>query len=271
MRKVVGSILGRPASEAVLAPGGLVALRLFLQRRGARRVLLSDREYYGPEHFPGLTVNVAPMADLTAAAALHRPDIVLASLVSWRGDLTDIEALGSALGLGEQPAAPLLCVDWCHAGAAGFPSAEGLRADLVLGDATKWLTPASEPDRLAFLLPLSDRVTDLADAFSGLYLSGAPDHPRSARWVDPAVLDEMRAAVPDAGLDPDRRASWYERNLELARRVARANGAPPPDTAIVWLPDRSRSNCDLGELPSEGLAWETCGGVRILCQAGPLD
>lgn len=271
MRKIVGSILGRSADDSVLAPGALVALRLFLQERDARSVLLSDREYYGPEHFPGLTVTVAPMADLATAAERTRPDLVLASLVSWRGDLADIQALASDLGLGERSDAPLLCVDWCHAGAAGFPSAEGLAADLVIGDATKWLTPASEPDRVAFLFALSDRVGDLAEAFSGLYLSGAPDHPRSARWVDPGVLDEMRHAVPEAALDLDRRTAWHDRNLELARRVARANGAAPPDTAIVWLPERSREDCDLSELPSEGLAWETCGGVRILCQAGPLD
>lgn len=97
VRATLSDLLERRADQAILAPGALVALRLFFHHQNVHRVLLSDREYYAAGHFPGLEVHVAPFDELVDAAQRFEPDAVLASLVSWRGQTGDVEALGRDL------------------------------------------------------------------------------------------------------------------------------------------------------------------------------
>lgn len=288
IRATLSDILGRRSSEAVLAPGALVALRLFFHHQGVRTVLLSDREYYAPELFPDLEVHRAPFGELAAAAERLSPDAVVASLVSWRGEVGDVEALGRNLrkragtGAGDPargtPAegrstsgseGPLFCVDWCHAGAVGFPSAAGLRAHVLFGDASKWLIPARTPDRLAFLLGSEDLSGPLRSCFEGLHESGGELAAREARWIDGRTLEEVARRVEGAAADRSVLRARHLENMELARSVAEANDHPPPVSALLWFPSASRSELDLDLLPSPELAWETGAGVRVLCQASP--
>lgn len=286
VRTTLSDLLGREADEAILAPGALVALRLFFHHQNIHRVLLSDREYYAAGHFPGLEVHVAPFDELVDAAQRFEPDAVIASLVSWRGQVGDVEALGRALrkrfagGPGPRRARPdrsggpddlrpLLFVDWCHAGAAGFPSAAGLPADVVFGDASKWLIPATTSDRIAFLLGSDDLVGPLRSCFEGLHESGGGRTAREARWIDGRTLEEAAQRVRGAAADRGVLEARHSQNMELARAIAEANDRPPPATALLWFPDAGPADLDLSPLPSSDLAWETEAGVRVLCQASP--
>lgn len=286
LRSTISDMLGRNAGEAILAPGALVALRLLFHHRGASTILLSDREYYAAGHFPDLEVHVAPFEDMGEAVRRFSPDAVVASLVSWRGQVGDVEGLCRSLretASGRSPASdernrsgppdpsgrPLVCVDWCHAGAAGFPSAEGLSADVLFGDASKWLIPAATPDRVAFLLGGAELTPTLRSCFGGLYRSGGGRTAREARWISDATLEEVAKRVRGAASDRSRLDARHARNMELARTVAEDNGQSAPDAAILWFPGASASDLDLGALPSPELAWETEAGVRVLCQAAP--
>jgi len=267
IRATVSGMLGRDAERAILAPGALVALRLLFHHEGVSSVLLSDREYYAAAHFPDLEVHIAPFEDLAPAAERFSPGAVVASLVSWRGEVGDVEGLCRSLG--EVDVSPLVCLDWCHAGAVGFPEAEGLDADLLFGDVSKWLIPARAPDRMAFLLGGEDLDAPLRSCFGGLYRSGGGRTAREARWIDDARLGEVAERVRDVAIDRDRLRARHEKNMALARTMAHANGQPEPDAAILWFPDASAEALDLTALPSPGLAWETDAGVRVLCQAEP--
>lgn len=271
LRATISDILGRDARSAILAPGALVALRLLFHHEGVTSVLLSDREYYAAGHFPDLEVHVAPFEDLGPAVERFSPGAVVASLVSWRGEVGEVESLCGSLREdspeGRRP--PLICLDWCHAGAAGFPPADGLDADLVFGDVSKWLIPAETPDRVAFLLAREELEPALRSCFGGLYRSGGGHTAREARWIDDARLKEVAERIRRATTDRARLGERHEKNMELARTVARANGHPDPEAAILWFPDTSAGDLDLGALPSPELAWETDAGVRVLCQAAP--
>lgn len=269
LRRAVSDVLGEDAEAAILAPGALVGLRLFLRHRGTSVLLLSDREYYGPEHFPGCDVHVAPFDELASAAEAHEPDVVLASLVSWRGEVGDVEALCRDVRGRSNDGGPLVCVDWCHAGALGFPPAADLDADLIIGDVTKWLTPAATPDRLAFLLGREALAAPMRACFGGLHSSGGDQAAREARWVDPQALAAMADSVKRVAADRSRFATWYADNMTLARVVGAANGVEPARSAILWFPGRQKAELRLDALPSTELAWDTGSGVRVLCQASP--
>lgn len=298
LRATISELLGRDAHRAILAPGALVALRLLFHHEGVSSVLLSDREYYAAAHFPDLEVHVAPFDDLGSAVERFSPGAVVASLVSWRGEVGAVDALcgslraltpgdgerdlrtgGGAVGARDSGAPPggspggrerpLVCLDWCHAGAVGFPPADGLDADLVFGDVSKWLVPALTPDRVAFLLAREDTEPALRSCFGGLYRSGGGRTAREARWIDDARLKEVADRVRGAASDRNRLHARHQGNMELARIVARANGHPEPEAAILWFPDTSPEELDLSALPSPDLAWETDAGVRVLCQAAP--
>ena len=280
IRSTLSDLLGRSAEEAILAPGALVALRLLFHHQGVYEVLLSDREYYAAGHFPDLEVHVAPFDELTSAAERLSPDAVVASRVSWRGRVGDVASLcedlrtafrgGSRAGRTARPR-PLICVDWCHAGAVGFPSAADIRADVLFGDVSKWLIPAGTPDRLAFLLGSDELSHPLRSCFEGLYGSGGGRTAREARWIDGRILEEVARSVRGAGSDRTVLRARHEANMKLARTVAEANDHPAPESALLWFPGVAPSELDLDALPSPDLAWDTGAGVRVLCQAEPTS
>ncbi|MFW6199107.1 MAG: hypothetical protein ACOC8K_00915 [Gemmatimonadota bacterium] len=276
IRSTLSDLLERSAEEAILAPGALIALRLFFHQQEVYKVLLSDREYYAAGHFPDLEVHVAPFGELTSAAERLSPDAVVASLVSWRGRVGDVASLCDDLrkrfrgGFRAGRTArgrPLICVDWCHAGAAGFPSAVGVRSDVLFGDVSKWLIPARAPDRLAFLLGTEDLSPSLRSCFEGLHASGGGRAAREARWVDGRTLEEVARSVEGTAADRKLLRSRHEANMKLARTIAEANDHPAPASALLWFPGVGSSELELGALPSPELAWDTGAGVRVLCQA----
>lgn len=269
LHRAISTLLGYETRGVILAPGVLVALRLFLHHKGARVILLSDREYYGPEHFPGLDVHVAPFAELAPASKRLHPDAVLASVVSWTGQVADPERLVRDLAVRHQGHRPMVCLDWCQAGAAGFPPARGLDADLILGDATKWLVPAGIRDRLAFAVGREEGVEPLLECFAGLYLSGGYEGRREARWIDPLTLAEVASAITELEADRDRLSGRHAQNMRLARAIAQRNGLDEPESALLWFPGREPGELDLDDLPSQDLVWRIDAGVRVTCQVAP--
>ena len=280
IRSTLSDLLGRNAKEAILAPGALVALRLFFHHQGVCTVLLSDREYYAPGHFPDLQVHVAPFGELASAAERLSPDAVVASVVSWRGRVGDVASLSDELRkrfrAGPRSGRtrrerPLICVDWCHAGAAGFPSAVGVRFDVLFGDVTKWLIPPRAPDRLAFLLGSEDLSPSLRSCFEGLHAAGGGRAAREARWIDGRTLEEVARSVDGAASDRKLLRARHEANMRLARVVAEANDHAAPASALLWFPGVRPSDLDLGALPSHEQAWDTGAGVRVICQVEPTS
>ncbi len=179
----------------------LSGLRQLFSVERVDRLVLTSEEYYAPRHFPTLRCDVASPSTLVARVAAARPGAVIASVVSWRGAPLPVSALFGEIRRVLGARTPLLVADYTHAGAIGFPPVSALNADVVSGDAEKWLLPARQRSRLAFLWMRSPAVfRSAARSFSPFFLAvdGRTDA-RSARWLDPQeVRDRRRVAVGQA-------------------------------------------------------------------------
>ena len=275
VRRLLAEVYGAaPEGAVLLAPGTSVALRLLFSALGVRRITLSASEYYGPPAFPDLRVRVVPAERVAPDALRGRPDAVVMSVVSWRGERMPMEETFARIRSTLGRAAPLLVADYSHAGAAGFPRVGECGADVVAGDAGKWITPVDWDDRVGFVWLRTPALRLTArEAFASLYL--ATTRPRGAlegRWVDPDAAARIAAwARGVRGL----RRRLLERHVTdhaLAAAVAQRCGLPHPDSALVWVPSGPATRRIPAWARWNGLLWRMPdGAVRVTCRADAVD
>jgi len=269
IRQALSRLLDAPSPRhIVLAPGLLAALQILFAKLGVRRILLTEGEYYGAAHFPAQKVMRAGGDWLMDAARKFRLGAVIASVVSWRGAALPCPELFSEI----RRLSPhsLLVADYCHAGAAGFPSVKRSGADVVCGGMGKWITPPGRESRLGFLWFRSRRLYAQAEsAFLPFFLATerAPRFPVS-RWLDPAEVRWLSAWLEKRGLTRAALVEQHRADSAFAARLAARFGLPTPPTNILWL-DRAQARSPLaGALERRGLAWRLPDGrSRVLCRA----
>ena len=268
MRRDIARLFdGGAANRIVLAPGILSALRQLFPAVGVQRLALTTEEYYGARHFPAIRVTSGPAATIGARMGTARPQALIMSVVSWRGEpLPVAETFAAIRAQSARP--PLLIADYTHAGAVGFPPIAALNADLVCGDAAKWLLPPG-PSRLAFIWIRSPALfRSVRPSFTPLFLAvdGTPD-PRSARWVDPLEVGRIARWLIDSRTTRRQLVAQYQANIDLKRELAETMGIDSSgESSVIWttarLPARLRT-----QLESRGLLWRTGRHLRILCRA----
>jgi hypothetical protein len=264
-RFIASAFAAGPAPSLVLAPGVLAALRLFLGARGVRRIVMSDVEYYGPAHFPEFDVHVAMLDAIVDECTRTRADAVIVSTVSYRGMYVPVNEIARRLrdSLGDR--APLVVADATQNGAAGFPRIDRLGADICCGDASKWVTPFSVDDRLAYLWFASASLRDEAQRVFGAFFqaTATPRGRCAARWLTPEHLAELDEAIRRRRITRSSLKAKHAANLALASSLASSLGLEPPPTAILWVPGEA-------SLPAwaRPLSWAFPGlGTRVLCYA----
>ena len=270
VRGLVGDVYGAAPSAVVLAPGTLVALRLVFGALGIKRVALSIGEYFGAASFPELAADVADVYEVPDLVARRRPGAVVLSAVTWRGEQPPLGSLFRHIRQKLGARAPLLVADYAHAGAAGFPRVADAEADVVVGDATKWITPPTWPDRIGFLWFRSAAHRALArKLFAPFYLALAgPTAQLEARWVDPAAVEKIAAFRMSAKPTRKELVARAARDLALAKRMAGWCGAPQPASSLLWIASAE----GVAKIPSwveaQGLLWRPpAGGARVMCRS----
>ncbi len=266
VRKQLSTLFRLPDSDRIIfTPSLLVAIQFILLRLNkAERIALGSSEYYTPEHFPGLEVKTFEPSRIVDAALEFRPQIVILSLVSWRGNLIPLSKLfkEARLALGEN--CPIFVADCTHAGAAGFPRIDEIDADIVCGDASKWIMPQTAQRNLAFMwFPKSELYSQVSKYFKPFYLAteGA-QLPRASRWIEPEVLQALTDYL--ASTKCSRRALRHQHaeNMKLAAGLTDGSA----DTSIVLIKNPSKLRALPKFINELGLTWELPDGVRILCR-----
>ena len=272
LRRRVSDLFGAgPAEHVVLAPGILIGLQVLLPGLGVRRICLSDREYYGRAHFPAQEMCSPALEDLVECAAGARPDAVLASLVTWRGEEIPIARLFRRIRAQCGRRAPLLIADCTHAGAVGFPELGKLGADMVCGDTGKWILPPGRESRIAFLWFRTEALARAARrAFEPFFLAaGSRDGFLYSRWLDPAEVLSVEDWYRRRRLGRPDLERRHRANLRLAARLAGRFGVTPAEgNSILRLAAGSPAVSLLAKLESLGLVWRLPDGtIRIQCRA----
>ena len=270
VRDLVADVFGAAPSATVLAPGTLAGLRLVCSALGVKRVVLSAGEYFAAGSFPDLRVHVADSYHLLESVVRHRAQALIVSTVTWRGERQPLAPLFRHVRERLGPRAPLLVADYAHAGAAGFPRVADSHADVVVGDATKWITPATWPDRVGWLWFRSAAHRALARRlFAPFYLAcERPTAALEARWVDPLAVEKIaafRMSAKPVRAELVRRAA---EDLALAKRMAGWCGAPQPTSSLLWV----ESAAGVAKIPKwaedQGLLWRSpAGGARVMCRS----
>jgi hypothetical protein len=269
-RQLVAEVYGAASSAVVLAPGTLAGLRLIFPSLGVKRVVLSEGEYFGAASFPDARVDVVSADGLLEVVVRRPPDAVVLSAVTWRGERLSVGPIFRHIRKRLGAKAPLLVADFAHAGAAGFPRVAEVGADIVVGDVTKWITPPSWSDKLAWLWFRAPEHRALARrVFASFYLAlGRPSSALEARWVDPDAVEKVAAFRLSAKVTRRRLVERHAQDHALARRMARSCGAPEPSSSLVWV----RSAAGIAKIPKwardVGLLWHPPGGgVRVMCRS----
>jgi selenocysteine lyase/cysteine desulfurase len=270
LRREIARLFGAaPAERIVLAPGMLSALRHLFFALRVDRLLLTTDEYYGPRHFPAMSVETVPVPALVARIRKFRPGAVIASVVSWQGKPLPVAALFGEIRRALGARSPLLVADYTHAGAIGFPVASDLQADIVSGDPEKWLLPPRQRSRLAFLWMRSPRLFRTAQQTFAPFFLAVEDRavPRSARWLDPEEVRTVAEWFSVARLTRRGLIDRHHANLRMKRTVARVLGVDPDGPASVLWTNR-RMPESLERLERLGLVWRGRDGyTRILCRS----
>jgi len=266
-REIARLFDANPAGQIVLAPGILSALRHLFSAVGVKRLALTAEEYYAPRHFPAIEVSSAPTSAFLAQIRKSRPQAVVVSVVSWRGEPLPVAEIFAEIRA-QCAWAPLLVADYTHAGAIGFPSLTSLNADLACGDPEKWLLPRG-PSRLGFLWMGSPALFRVARAaFAPLFLAvDAPADPRSARWVDPLEVGRIARWLTGARLTRRKLDAFHHANLRMKRTLAGTLGIDSGGgSSVIWTTARIPAPLRK-RLESLGLMWRAGTHTRILCRA----
>jgi hypothetical protein len=266
-REIARLFDGPPARRVVLAPGGLSALRHFFSVLGVERLALTAEEYYAPRHFPAITVTSTPTSGILSRVRKSRPQAVIVSVVSWRGEPLPVGEIFAEIRA-QSASAPLLVADYTHAGAIGFPPMTALNADLVCGDPEKWLLPCG-PSKLGFLWMGSPALFRVARAaFAPFFLAvDARSDPRSARWVDPLEVGRIARWLTDARLTRRKLDARHQGNLRMKQMLAETLGIDSRgDSSVIWTTARVPTPLRK-RLESLGLIWRAGTHARILCRA----
>jgi hypothetical protein len=271
LRRTISDLLGAPHSDRIiLAPGILIALRSLFSHLRVGRALLTNEEYYGPSHFPACSVHVAGCREFPRLLQERDFDALVASPVSWRGVRQPVAELfgGIRETLGDKT--PLLVADCAHAGAIGFPSANGLAADIVCGDLEKWILPPNCSSRVAFLWFSSRRLyLEAAEAFRAFFLAmEGSDVALEARWVDPDDVLAASGRLAELDVTRNQLRTRHQADMKLAETLAsRLDPSRVPETSILWLEDDEVGGEIVEQLDDLGLVWRLPGrGTRILCR-----
>lgn len=271
VRKLLADVYGAAPAEAVfLVPGTLVGLRVILGSLRIGRLALSAGEYFDRSCFPTSRVEPVKVEALLAHVVQTRPDAVLLSIVTWKGTRLPLEALFADIRARLGNGAPLLVADFSHAGAAGFPQVTESGADIVIGDATKWITPPESPDRLGFIWFRTEGHRTLAgQVFAPFYLAGVkPRSKLEARWVDPEAVRRIAAFRASGRVTRARLVARHKADLALAESVAARCGAPQPTSPLVWLSSAAALKKVPKWLRHESLLWKAPGGgLRVTCRS----
>lgn len=265
VRKQLSTLFRLPGSDRIIfTPSLLIAIQLILRLDKAERIALGTSEYYTPEHFPGLEVKVFEPSRLVDAALEFHPQLVILSLVSWTGNLIPVSKLfkEARLALGEN--CPILVADCTQAGAAGFPRIDEIDADIVCGDASKWIMPQAAQRNLAFMwFPDSDLYSKISKYFKPFYLATEGEQlTRASRWIDPEVLQGLTYYLASMKFSRGALRDQHAENMKLARELT--DGSAPTSIVLIKNPSKLRT---LPKFIHElGLKWELPEGVRILCR-----
>jgi hypothetical protein len=266
-REIARLFDANPARRIVLAPGILSALRHLFSALGVERLALTAEEYYAPRHFPAIEVTSAPASAFLAQIRKSRPQAVVVSVVSWRGEPLPVAEIFAEIRA-QCAWAPLLVADYTHAGAIGFPPMTALNADLVCGDPEKWLLPRG-PSKLGFLSLGSPTLFRVARAaFAPFFLAvDAPPDPRSARWVDPLEVGRIARWLTDARLTRRKLEAFHHANLHMKRTLAETIGIDSGgESSVIWTTAKIPTPLQK-RLESLGLMWRAGTHTRILCRA----
>jgi selenocysteine lyase/cysteine desulfurase len=259
----------KPASRIVLAPGMLSALRHLFSAMHLDRVVLTSDEYYSARHFPTNHVDVVTIPTLVDRVKALRPGAVIVSVVSWKGRPLPVSELFGEIRRSLRARAPLLIADYTHAGAVGFPPVSALEADVVSGDPEKWLLPAGQTSRLAFLWMRSSRLFQIAQrSFAPFFLGveGESDG-RSARWIDPEELHAVAKWLAEARLTRRMLVDRHDANMRMKQRLGQTLGIDAGGPASVLWTDRRIPKALQRRLNRRGLLWRADGHTRILCRS----
>ena len=260
-----------PPNRIVLVPSILGALQILFANMQVRRVLLTDGEYYGAPHLPAQRVMASSVNNLLKGVKEFRPDAVIVSVVTWKGEVLPCAELFSQIRrMRKHGMTPLLVADYCHAGAVGFPSVKKLAADVVCGGAGKWVTPPLWDSRLGFLWFGSELLFSRAKgAFAPFFL--ATNHQSLSlvsRWIDPAEVRALEAWLAPRSLNRSALIAQYRADKEFASGLAALFGIDCPQSNILWLNHGLSRDKRLRALERLGLTWRMPDGkIRILCRA----
>lgn len=267
LRKHICDFFGAPAPEAViLAPGILNSLQVLFAKLGARKVVLTENEYYGNAHFPaGPVVTCAP-EDLFETVVRTRPDAVLSSLVTFKGKIQPTSEQFAKIRRKFGRRSPLLVTDYTHAGAMGFPPMQTLNADIVVGDFAKWVAPPCKARCLSFLCVANSRFQKtVVETFRPFFLATGHAEPLAARWVASWEVREVLDVIASRRMTRKSLVSQSEVNYQLARQVSTILGLPAPESCIVWARKLRRDRL-IRTLAEHDLVWNTGDGFRIRCR-----
>jgi hypothetical protein len=274
LRGKIAEIFGAaPKETIILTPGTLMALQILLASLKIHRVALTSSEYYGRGHFPSLEIGTYRIDHFLDRIRSFKPKAVIASLVTWKGEVLPIESLFAEIRAVFGRQSPVLIADYSHAGAVGFPTFRSSEADFVVGDVSKWIAPVDCNRNLGFLWSRPGKLSSAAQrTFTPFFLAtDGPSEERSARWIDPVELSKLLKWIKQKGTS---RASLLERhklNLSLALDIAHElKLSKKPASSILWIENNevSPGNLLLKEIASKGLQWApSTGGIRVLCRS----
>lgn len=282
LRRAIGRLFDAPPPRRIiLAPGMLTSLRILLPALGVHRIALTDQEYYDSSHFPGLkvrTITAGQLNEMVRQVTRLRMDAVIASVVTWKGDLLPVAELFRQIRSTLKKRSPLLIADYLHAGAAGFPPARSFEADIVCGDVAKWVTPPFWESRLAFLWLPSERLLQaVRKVFQPYFLAVDTQHRSfSARWVSPTDVINVNQWLTQYKVSRSILLRRHAENLQLRSTLEAILGRAlnSPSTATLWLPERDYKGEDrklLRILARHTDVWSLPGqGLRIQCRAETL-
>lgn len=260
-----------PASRIVLVPSILAALHILFAKLRVRRMVLTSGEYYGALHFPAQRVESVGVKDLIKRTKELKPDVVMVSVVTWKGEvLPCAELFAEIRSMRGREGAPLLVADYCHAGAVGFPSVKKLAADVVCGGAGKWVTPPLWNSKLGFLWFGSGSLSSSAKtAFVPFFLATNQQPPfLVSRWIDPAEVRTLHAWLAHRRLDRSALVAQYRADRKFASRLAAQFGMDCNQSNILWLSRGHAGDKRVRQLERLGLTWKMPDGrIRILCRA----